>query len=205
MLLYVVRHCKTDYNDQQRSQGKTDLPLNDSGMRQAEALRRRFSNIMLDAIHTSPLKRAMQTAHLIGDEHKLEPKPIEGLMELDQGELEGMDMSDMARNFPDLLKKWIENPADTVLPGGESMRALQNRAWAAIESIVKSHQSDSQVVAVSHNLAICTLICKLLNIDLRDFRRFRLHPAGVTTVEFKYNHGVLICLNDTSHLDGVRD
>jgi len=205
MLLYIVRHCKTDYNDQQRSQGKTDLPLNESGMRQAEALRRRFSNMALDAIHSSPLKRAMQTAHLIGDEHKLVPKSSEGLMELDQGELEGMDMSDMTRNFPDLLKKWIENPADTVLPGGESMRALQNRAWAAIESIVKSHQSDSHVVAVSHNLAICTLICKLLYIDLRDFRRFRLHPAGVTTVEFKHNRGVLICLNDTSHLDGVRD
>ena len=205
MILYLVRHCKTDYNDQRRCQGKIDLPLNDAGLRQALVLGRRFSGLKLDGIHSSPLKRAMQTANVIADGRLVEIVPEKGLMELDQGDLEGMDMSEMARECPDLLKKWIEDPADTVLPGGESMRELQNRAWAAIESVVRSYQPETQVVAVSHNLAICTLICKLLNIDLLDFRRFRLSPAGVTTVEFKLNRGVILTLNDTSHLDGIRD
>ena len=205
MILYLVRHCKTDYNDQRRCQGKSDLPLNDAGQRQALALGQRFSGLELDGIHSSPLNRAMQTANAIAAGRSMEIVPEKGLVELDQGELEGMDMNEMARKCPDLLKKWIEDPADTVLPRGESMRVLQNRAWAAVESIVRSYQPETHVVAVSHNLAICTLVCKLLNIALLDFRRFRLSPAGVTTVEFKWNQGVVITLNDTSHLDGVQD
>jgi len=207
MILYLVRHCRTDFNDQRRCQGTTDLPLNEGGRLEAGLLGKRFSGLKLDGIHSSPLLRAMETAQEIAAGRDLEVILQEpGLAELNQGELEGMDMPTMARSHPDLLKNWFEDPADTVMPGGgESLRQAQKRAWAAIESIKARYESDATVAAVSHNLALCTVVCKLLNLEIKDFRRFKLSAAGVTAVELGGKWPVIMFLNDTSHLDGNKD
>jgi len=202
VILYLVRHCRTDLNDQRRCQGTTDTPLNEAGRLQAVALGRRFSEIELDGVYSSHLLRATETARAIADGHNLDIATKPGLAELNQGELEGMDMAGIARNYPDLLKNWFQEAADTVMPGGESMRQLQERAWAAVKSIVSSYDPDDRVVAVSHNLALCTVVCKLLKIEIADFRRFKISPACVTTVEFGNAWPVILSLNDTSHLDG---
>lgn len=205
MILYLVRHGNTDYNDQKRCQGTTDLPLNELGKRQAAALGERFSGVDLNAVYASPMIRAMETAKAIAlPQKRVEIYSEPGLMELDQGELEGMDMADMAQSRPELIKSWFENPADTVIPGGESMSRVQERTWEVVERIGASHAKGERVVAVSHNLALSTLVCKVLNLPIAGFRRFRLAPAGVTSVDFGGRWPVIVSLNDTSHLDGLR-
>jgi len=205
LILYFVRHGNTEYNDQKRCQGTTDLPLNELGRRQAAALGERFSAIDLNAIYASPLIRAMETAKAIAlPQKKLEIYSEPGLMELDQGELEGMDMATMVRSHPRLIESWIENPGDTVIPGGESMGRVQERAWAVVEKITAHHTGDERVAVVSHNLTLSTLICKVLNMPIANFRRFRLEPASISSVVFGGKWPVLRNLNDTSHLDGFR-
>jgi len=203
VILYLVRHCRTDYNDQRRCQGTTDLPLNEAGKREAEALGRRFGAMEIDAFHSSPMIRAMETAYAMSPGRKIDIKPEPGLVELNQGELEGMDMGEMARNYPEVLKNWIEDPTDTHLPGGETMRQLQQRIWGTVKTIARSYPPEARVAAISHNLALCTVVCKLLKIEIKDFRRFKISPASVTVVDFRSGSPVLLALNDTSHLDGI--
>ncbi len=137
MILYLIRHCRTDFNDQRRCQGTTDLSLNKGGRIEAEALLTRFAGMRLDAIHSSPYKRAMETALSVAGDRELEMVMEPGLAELDQGDLEGMDMLEMTAKYPNLIKEWFLNPAVTEMPGGsETMRMLQERAWKSIQSMI---------------------------------------------------------------------
>ncbi len=203
--MYFVRHGNTEYNEQRRCQGTTDLPLNELGRRQAAALGEKFSGMELNGIYASPMIRAMETAKAIAlPQQKVGIYTEPGLMEMDQGELEGMDMATMAQSMPELIKCWFENPADTLIPGGESLSYAQERGWMAVERIKSFHVKGDKLVIVSHNLTLSTLVCKMLDMPIANFRRFRLTPASVTSVDFSGGWPVVIGLNDISHLDGLR-
>lgn len=201
MRLWLIRHGETDFNRERRCQGTSDLDLNETGVKQASAIARYMANISLTAVHSSPLKRAFQTAAAFAEPAGIEIKPEPGLMELDQGVFEGCKMEEMTRSHPDVIKDWIANPAETLLPGGESMRQLEKRAWEAILRISKSYPRDATIAAVSHNLAISTILCKVLSMDLNLFRKFRLSPAGLSRIDFTPLGPVLVSMNNTSHLE----
>ncbi len=81
------------------------------------------------------------------------------------------------------------------------MRILQKRAWGAVQSIADKYDREMRVAAVSHNLTLCTVICKALNLPISDFRRFKISNGGITTVDFGAKWPVAISINDTSHID----
>lgn len=203
MILYIIRHCRTDFNDQKRCQGTTDLSLNERGRAEAFAVARRFDKIEIEAIYSSPYKRTIETARPIAEARGIEIESDPGLSELDQGDLEGVDMAGMIAKYPDLIKTWFKNPADTEMPGGsETMRDVQARAWPAIESISSRHSRNSRIIVVTHNLTICTIICKILNLPIDEFRRFRLSNGGITTVEFtSWARPVIESMNEISHIE----
>lgn len=163
---------------------------------------RRFN---LDAVYSSPSLRAVQTAEAFAIPAGLPIKRENSLMELNQGVFEGCNMEDMMRLHPEVLQQWLSNPADTKLPEGESMRELEARVWKVVENIAETYPSSAHVALVSHNLAISTLICKILGLDLNMFRKFRILPGGISIVDFTKLGAVLISLNETSHLIGIED
>lgn len=199
--LWLIRHGETRYNKERRCQGVSDIELNDTGREQALAIAARMESVRLDAVHSSPSKRAVETARPCAENAGVEIKMEPGLMELDQGDFEGCKMDEIASMHPEILKDWIRNPADTVMPGGESMRQLQERAWSSIEGIANSYPGDTKVAAICHNLTLSTLMCKILELDLDRFRRFRLSQACISIVDFTALGPVLVTLNDTSHLE----
>ncbi len=201
MLLYLIRHGETDWNIEQRCQGFSDIPLNEKGRQQAEAIARNLSGTEIGAIYSSTLSRAHGTALIIAKYHDAPVQTTHALRELNQGDFEGLALKELFGNHADFLAEWLRNPADLRVPGGESLREVQARAWAKCEEIINKH-SDGNIVIVGHNLCNLTILCKIMKMDLSDFRRIHLDVASINIIEFggRWPHPVVIRLNDTSHL-----
>ena len=201
MLLYLIRHGETDWNIEHRCQGFSDTPLNGKGRQQAESIARILSDIEIEAIYSSTLSRAYETARIIAKYHDASVETTDALRELNQGEFEGLRLTELADNHSDFLAQWFRDPADLKVPGGESLREVRTRAWSAVEEIVEKH-SDGNVIVVSHNLCNLALLCRIMKLDLRDFRRIHQDVSGINVIEFggRWPHPVVLRLNDTNHL-----
>jgi len=200
MRLILIRHGETRWNETKRFQGISDIELSAKGQTQARSLAQSLRNEPLTAIYTSPLIRARQTAECIAQHHDCPLLVDEGLQELNQGQLEGLTGEELRRDFPDFIPQWIKEPGTTVLPGGESLGELQNRAWAVMEKLIRKHSEDT-IAVVAHSFVILTILCRVLELPLQAFRRFRQDPTAKNVLEFTERGMILRCLNDTCHLN----
>lgn len=200
MRLLLIRHAETGHNRDSRVQGQADVPLSDLGLRQAEALSNALRDQPIVAVVSSPLARALVTAEAVAAPHDLLVQPEPDLMELHVGEMEGLSTSEMRERFPDFLAEWVtERGPSLQMPGGESLEEVRQRAWHVVERLLAGY-GDEMVALVSHNFVLSCLITRALEIQLSDFRRFRLSVSGVTTLRFRADRTVLVQLNDTCHL-----
>lgn len=124
MRLILVRHGETLWNAIHRFQGFSDIELSPKGITQARLLAISLRGESLTAIYTSPLKRARQTAEIIAQYHDCPLIVDEGLKEINQGQLEGLTGEDLRRDFPDFLRRWIQDPGNIHLPHGESLEEV---------------------------------------------------------------------------------
>lgn len=202
MLLYLVRHGETDWNAERRIQGVSETPLNSIGRAQAEALVSSFRGRPVVALYTSPLERARQTAEVLGAALGLEVREEARLAELDQGDLEGMTFDQIEETYNGFLERWRTVPAEVQMPRGENLHQLQARAWDAVEDIRARHP-EKMVIAVSHNLTITTLMCRVMELDLNNIRRIRQHNAAINLVEHEPGRGwSVLTMNAVAHLNG---
>jgi uncharacterized phosphatase len=142
--LYLVRHGETDWNRQHRIQGLTDIPLNQTGRKQARATGRLLARRPWDGIVASPLSRAMVTASLIAEETGLGvPQPMPALVERNYGEGEGLDFAEINRRYPDR----------SAVPGQESREEVIARVVPALRELAAARPGESLIV-VSHGGAI---------------------------------------------------
>lgn len=200
MRLLLIRHAETEHNRDSRVQGQADIPLSDLGRRQAAALADWLRASQLDAVYASPLCRALTTAEAIAEEHGLTVTVEPALMEMNVGEMEGLTTVEMRQRFPDFLKVWASEDGHTaVMPGGECLQEVQDRAWQVVERLRAAH-TDQTVALVSHNFVLGSLITRAMDMRLSDFRRFRLSVAGMTTLLFRQDRIMLVRLNETCHL-----
>lgn len=205
MRLILVRHGQTRHNADGRVQGRADIPLSDVGQRQAAALAAVLAAEPIAAVVSSPLRRARDTAAAIAAAHGLAVLVEPELVEMDVGVMEGLSGAQMRSQYPDVLKRWLEPGGTAVpLPGGESLAAVQERAWQAV-SRLRERFPDGTVVAVTHNFVIAGIVCRALGLPLDAFRRFRIDLASRTTVEIGPERCLVLHLNDICHLYGLRD
>lgn len=148
MLLYLVRHGETDWNRARRIQGSTDIPLNDTGRRQASDTADILARRRWDAVLSSPLSRAWETASIIADRLGLAaPAPVDALVERSYGEAEGLDGRDLDRLFPD----------DMPVPGRETREKVGARVLPALLEIAEQNP-DRRLIVVSHGGVIRTVL-----------------------------------------------
>jgi broad specificity phosphatase PhoE len=197
--LILVRHGETLWNETRKFQGLSDIELSSKGKFQAQSLAESLKGEALEAIYTSPLIRARQTAERIARYHHCPVHIEEGLKELNQGLLEGLTAEDLRKRYPEFLKNWMERPESTRLPQGESLGDLQLRAWDAIERI-RGKYPEGTVVVVAHSFVNLTILCRVLQISLDHFRQFRQDATGKNIIEFSERGAFIRCLNDTCHL-----
>jgi len=198
--LILIRHGETAHNAEQLALGQEDVPLNERGLRQAQALAHGSELGAIAAVYSSPLQRAVQTATPLAEALDLPVQVEDGLIEMDIGEVEGQTYAELRERYPDFLRVWRSDQlADAPMPGGESLRQVQNRAWAVIEGIRDRHGEES-VAVVSHNFVLLTILCRTLELPLAHFRRLRHDLAAVSVLDLTPERQTVLALNDRCHL-----
>lgn len=201
MRLILARHGETAGNRDRLALGRLDVPLNDTGCLQAQALSRFLERVPLVAVYSSPLRRALETAEAVAAPHRLHVQPEEGLTEMDVGEMDGHTIEEMQKLHADFLRRWFTSEAATLrMPGGECLQDVRERCCESLSRILTRHPDDT-VCAVSHNFTIHVLLCHALGLPLSEFRRLRHDLAAVSVLDFHGERAVLVRLNDTCYLD----
>jgi broad specificity phosphatase PhoE len=177
--IYLARHGEIKANVDQRWHGSTDSELTDAGKEQAELLASYLhgGEIAFDAIYTSPLKRARQTAEPTARLLGIEPLPLDGLAEFDIGVLEN-------RSYEDLLNKdgfyrRIEEDINFAPPRGESVIQVGARMIDAIRKVGREHAGET-VLMVSHGAAIAIALSYLLDGAYYPFHQYHSSNTGLT-------------------------
>lgn len=195
-----MRHGETEWNKLGKFQGQCDIPLNRRGLAQARQASRAVSLSPAVTVYASPLHRTMQTAEEISRRSRTSVIPMDGLKELNLGDLEGITGPEMRADWPQVYAAWRDDPAELVMPRGESLKQLQERAWQSFLEIESAHQEEETLVAVSHNFTIRTIVCRVLGMPLSNFHRMALSLASICTVEMGSSGRRLVAYNSTGHL-----
>ena len=197
MQVLLLRHGETDWNFQGRCQGVTDLDLNGTGIQQAKEIAAYLSRERIDAVYSSNLKRAIQTASAISRPHNLAVTIQNNFRELHHGELEGLTFSEIQTTYPDFIHKWRDEPANLLIPGGERLVDVERRAWKEMERVVRSHHSHETVVVATHHFPIVTILCRITGTPLNNYRSFHVDPCGLNHITYNHKDGWrIIQIND---------
>lgn len=198
--LYIVRHCQSAGNQGGRFQGQFDGPVNEMGEKQLELLSLRFRNEHLDAIYSSPLTRAYKTAQAIDRFHDLPIQTMDGLSEIDVGEMENQLLSDIAVKYPEVARNWDNAPDLCVFPGGESMTQVYRRINDAIDQIIEENPGKTVAVA-THGGVIRNLYARVEYGSIEGLRKSVVFGnTSVSVLEAENGRLRWKSINDMSHL-----
>jgi len=200
--LFLIRHAANDFvKDGKMAGWLPDVHLNDEGRQQAEQMAARMDKIVLDAIYSSPLERAVETAEYLARPRGLEIQRRENLGEIRVGAWEGQKIEDL--NKTDEWRMFQVYPSGAPLPGGENGRQMQMRAVSEVESICAAHPEGS-VAIVSHADTVKAIVAHYAGIHLDLFQRLVVSPASVTVLWLGPWGPRVVRLNDAGPLDELK-
>jgi len=177
--IYLVRHGETAFNDSMRIQGQSNIPLNEKGLKQAQEVGLFFKNLNVQAVYSSPLKRAYRTAEEIARWHHLPITTLEDLKEICFGQWEGHTCPEIDEIKPHSWEDFFEHPAYNPIPGGETLPQVQTRVRKALTAALNNYPS-GDIVLAAHGGVIKVLICSILGMNLDDIWRVRVLNASTT-------------------------
>jgi probable phosphoglycerate mutase len=204
-----IRHGETDWNRVKRIQGHIDIPLAESGVAQAQQLAQRLAReaqagARLDAIYSSDLQRAQQTAQPAASALGLPLRLTTGLRERSYGVFQGHDSREIEARFPDAYAVWQTRDPGFAPEGGESSRAFYHRVVHAVESIVADHP-DARIACVAHG-GVLDCVYRFANgLSLEVPRNYALLNTSINTVEFDGGRARVLAWADVDHLGGASD
>jgi 2,3-bisphosphoglycerate-dependent phosphoglycerate mutase len=203
--ILFIRHGETEWNRVKRIQGFIDIPLATSGLEQAERLAHRLADeaqqgARLDAIYSSDLQRAQQTAQPIAHVLGLPLQLREGLRERSYGAFQGYDRDEIAERYPDEYERWQSRDAGFAPPEGESMRTFYHRVMDAIVPIVAAHPG-GRVACVAHGGVLDCVYRFARDLSLEVPRDYALLNTSVNVVDFDGGEATVKSWADVSHLD----
>lgn len=178
MIFYLVRHGEIESNIKKVYAGWSEEPLTENGVRQAEEAGKVLTGKGIGALYCSPLKRAFQTAEIIGGIIGKEPIPDDSFKEIKLGPWEGLSEGEVARRFPEEWKIWNTRPAELVLEGRETLRALQERVLAGIRKIQWEMDGDEHLLLVTHVAIIRVLMLYSEGRDLNEYKKVPVPGNG---------------------------
>lgn len=200
MRLLLVRHGESQWNAAGRLQGQADPPLSKLGRRQAAHAAARLVDEGVDAVVSSDLERAVDTAAALAASIGLEVERREDLREVDLGSWTGISRQEVERDAPELWRRWRVEGVEG-WEGGEKYADAMVRIGGAISAIA-AHYEDRTVVAVSHGGSIRLATCHLLGMPAADVGRI-MSIGNASITEFLVEPdgtGRLVRLNDNAHL-----
>jgi broad specificity phosphatase PhoE len=197
--ILLVRHGATDWNTNKRAQGHADIELNEDGRHQSLRAANELKTFEIEAIYSSDLRRAVDTARAIAESHKLDVKIDPDLREIDQGDWEGLTVEEIRARWPDL---WGPARHYNARPGGETPKQVRDRALLALQRIVANHP-EGTVVVISHGGTIRWIVAEALGYDAKRSARIRgLGNGGVVCIDAQLDDGRLV-LENFARWDGA--
>lgn len=199
--ILFIRHGQSEANLLGFFGGQTDVSLTDEGKAQAEkAARFTAENFAVDAIYSSSLPRAVQTAEPLS---RLTGKPIicdRRLAEICGGDLEGVKFEEVGKRYPELLSLWQNDMSKVELPNGENVYTVQKRGFEAIKDICRDNPGKT-VVIVTHRVMLRTLQCLWENRPLTEINDCAwINNCSVNEVIFKNGKLTPVNINRTDFL-----
>ena len=190
---FLIRHASCSGLGQKLWGRTPGVFLNEKGQLQAQRLAERFKNITLDAIYSSPLERALQTAEVLARAMKLDVRKSEAANEINFGEWTGKSFEVLSSD--NRWRHFNNHRSMTVIPGGESFLEVQNRIVKEIEEIAAQHGKAS-VAIVSHADVIRAAVTYFAATPIDMIERFEISPCSVSVVAVDDNNATLLTVNN---------
>lgn len=200
--LVVVRHGETAWNVASRIQGHADSPLTEAGLAQARAIASRLATERFDALVSSDLGRARQTAAAIAERTGLAVVADARLRERSFGVGEGLTYGEIDTQYPDVFSRVRETDPDYVIPGGESRRQVFERVRDAFESLA-NEWAGRQVAVVCHGGVLASLYRHIHGIAVAAPHPIPIPNASYNALRFEGGRWVIESWGDTAHLAAV--
>ena len=201
--LILTRHGETVANRNNIFRGRQDFPLNEVGIKQAQALAehlyQRTKQIgKISAIYSSPLSRALDTAKPVAEKFGIEVIVDERFTNISLGEWEGVPHSEIAEKFPEKYHLWRTEPEKLVIPGGEKLADVQRRSVEGVMRIIERHPGET-VAIVTHRAVLKPLIAGLIDIPAPYFWKIHIDNAAYSVVWHNPGRGFMIYQSNVNH------
>jgi broad specificity phosphatase PhoE len=168
--VYLARHGESDWNAANRFQGHSDRPLTELGREQAHALADLLAAERVDAIYSSPLIRALETARIVAARTGLDVVTRDDLREVDTGSWSGLSRAEVKERFPDGFERWISGGSGW--EDGESYDEMGARVLGALREIAAAH-AGGRVLIVSHGGPIRAIQAAANGMNIHEYRRLQ--------------------------------
>jgi broad specificity phosphatase PhoE len=168
--IFLARHGESDWNVEKRFQGHSDRPLTERGRKQARALADLVGAEKIDAVYTSPLSRARETAEIVAARAGLEAVALPDLREVDTGSWSGLSRADVEARFPEGFARWRSGGSGW--ENGESYDEMAERVIGALRKIAEDHP-DGRVLVISHGGPIRAIHAAAEGLAIKDYRRLK--------------------------------
>ncbi len=201
--LILIRHGETDWNKESVFRGLEDVRLNATGIAQADATAEALKDEVLEAIYSSPLKRALVTARRIAQPHEIEARESMDLRDINYGVWQGLSEAQVKEKWPKDYARWLESPGRMRFPGGESARKCWKRVVGGFREILWTHGTGT-VVIVSHRIPIKMMTAYSLGRNRHHIKEIKHDPCAISVFEVHERFDFKpLKLNDSSHLKGL--
>ena len=197
--LYLMRHGETIINRAHRTQGWCDGVLTKSGIEVAINAGVGLRDIKFDAVYSSDLGRAYQTAEIIGNKLNIEVEKTEALREMNFGTWEGRIIKDIIEEDPELYKMWRNEPHLAKIPQGETLSQIKERTDAFIKEINEKYD-EKHIVLVTHSLCARIMLLSFLDSDVKNIYRINQANTALNIIELRDYGPVVMKMNDTTRI-----
>jgi len=194
--LILVRHGQTDMLKRKKYCGATDIGLNAQGREQARLLRKRLAAENIREIYSSDMKRAMEFCSIAfkGEHFVKEP----GLREMNFGIFEGLDNDEILKKYPAEYGKWLNDPYKNSIPGGESLKAFEERVIRAYKGIIIGDKSKNLAI-VAHGGTIKIILRKIMKKKKEYIWGIAQDAGCINIIDFRKGNAEVSALNDTAY------
>jgi probable phosphoglycerate mutase len=196
----AIRHGETAWNAEMRMQGQLDVPLNDVGLWQAARVAEALADETFDAVYSSDLARARQTAEPLAAAHRLPVIEDRGLRERCFGVFQGLTFDEVAARWPEGSRRWRQREPDFAPQGAESLVEFSQRCVGAVARLAAAHPGRT-IAVVAHGGVMDCLYRAATRVELQAARSWLLGNASINRLLYTPQGFTLVGWSDTAHLD----
>jgi broad specificity phosphatase PhoE len=199
--IVLVRHGQTEWNREEPFRGRADVPLNETGLAQAEVTGRRITAEWKPvAVYSSPLSRAVKTAEAIAKHVDLSVQVHPGLADIDYGQWQGFTPDEARERWPKMIDTWYNTPQTAHIPDGETLDELRDRGLGAVNELAVRHEGQT-IVLVGHTVINRIILLGVLGLGNENFWRIKQDTCAINIFELEGGVFTIISVNDTCHLN----